>query len=117
VLVACATGTMLLAGTSSLTTGGLAAASIIAVGLFNSIMFPTIFAEAIEGFGDDAPKASALLCMAIVGGAIVPVITGAVADRTGIASALIVPIVCYAWIMFFGRYVALHRTVEGATGH
>ena len=116
VLASCAAGAIVLASTSALSVGLLAAVAILGVGLFNSIMFPTIFALSIEGFGDDTPKASALLCMAIVGGAIVPVVTGAMADRTGLAPALIVPIVCYAWIVFFGRYVARQAAAAHAHG-
>jgi FHS family L-fucose permease-like MFS transporter len=85
------------------TTGTVAGWSLIAVGLFNSIMFPTIFSLAMEGQGVKTPEASGLLCMAIVGGAIVPLVTGSIADATTIATALVVPIVCYAVIAAFGR--------------
>ncbi|MGI4877857.1 MAG: sugar MFS transporter [Janthinobacterium lividum] len=88
--------------TSISTTGTIAGWSLIAVGLFNSIMFPTIFSLALEGQGRKTPEASGLLCMAIVGGAIVPLITGSFADATSIATALIVPIICYAIIAAFG---------------
>jgi len=84
------------------TTGGIAGWSLIAVGLFNSIMFPTVFSLASEGQGSKTPQASGLLCMAIVGGAIVPLITGALADATSIATALLVPVLCYALIAAFG---------------
>jgi MFS transporter, FHS family, L-fucose permease len=84
------------------TTGGIAGWSLIAVGLFNSIMFPTVFSLASEGQGRKTPQASGLLCMAIVGGAIVPLITGSLADATSIATALAVPVLCYAVIAAFG---------------
>jgi fucose permease len=74
VLAACAMAAGALALLSSISTGATAAYSLIAVGLFNSIMFPTIFALASEELGDETPNGSALLCMAIVGGAIVPVL-------------------------------------------
>jgi len=106
VLVFCAVCTTLLAITSSLTTGEAAAGSLLAVGLFNSIMFPTIFALASENLGTETPNGSALLVMGIVGGAIIPVITGALADRTGLATALIVPALCYIWILIYGWLTA-----------
>ena len=91
---------------SSLTDGPVAAWSLIAVGLFNSIMFPTIFTLASENMGDETPNASALLVMAIVGGAILPVATGAVADHASLAAALAVPALCYVWIMIYGFLTA-----------
>ncbi|MBN9577318.1 MAG: glucose/galactose MFS transporter, partial [Alphaproteobacteria bacterium] len=66
--------------------------------LCNSIMFPTIFTIALEGLGVNTPKGSGILCMAIVGGAIIPVITGSAADAFGLSLALLVPAVCYLWI-------------------
>jgi MFS transporter, FHS family, L-fucose permease len=102
VLAACAVGAGLLALVSSLSTGQAAAYTLIAVGLFNSIMFPTIFSLASEQLGEETPNGSGLLCMAIVGGAIVPVITGAVADRAGLALSLIVPAICYVFIGAYG---------------
>ena len=106
VLAACAIGAASLATLSSFTTGSLAAYSLIAVGLFNSIMFPTIFTLALEGLGEETPNGSALLCMAIVGGAIVPELTGAVADARGLAFALLVPAVCYLWIAVYRSLTA-----------
>jgi FHS family L-fucose permease-like MFS transporter len=105
-LSVCAVCALALASTSSLSAGGLAAWSLIAVGLFNSIMFPTIFALASEHLGEETPNGSALLCMAIVGGAIVPEITGAVADATTLAAALAVPAICYIWIAIYGLITA-----------
>jgi FHS family L-fucose permease-like MFS transporter len=78
--------------------------SLIAVGLFNSIMFPTVFALAIQGLGDRTAEGSALLCMAIVGGAIVPLVTGQLADATTLATSLVVPLVCYLVVIGFGRF-------------
>jgi FHS family L-fucose permease-like MFS transporter len=94
---------------SSSTTGAAAATSIVAIGLFNSIMFPTIFALALEKLGDDKPEGSGMLCMAIVGGAIIPLITGAVADSRGLAFSLLVPAACYAWIAFYGAHMSRKR--------
>ncbi|MDR2214369.1 MAG: glucose/galactose MFS transporter, partial [Nevskiaceae bacterium] len=102
VLMSCATGAALLAVISSASIGTTAAVAVVAIGLMNSIMFPTIFTLALEGLGDDMPKGSGLLCMAIVGGAIIPVITGGVADATSLATALLVPAACYVWIAVYG---------------
>jgi MFS transporter, FHS family, L-fucose permease len=101
-LTFCAVIALALALTSSASSGAVAAWSLLAVGLFNSIMFPTIFTIAIEGEKGDTPQASALLVMAIVGGAIIPEITGTVADRAGLSLALFVPALCYVWIAIYG---------------
>jgi len=85
-------------------TGLMAMWAVLAVGLFNSIMFPTIFTLTLNGLGELKPQASGLLCMAIVGGAIVPISFGALADSFGFALAFILPIICYAYIMFFAFY-------------
>jgi len=106
VLAACAAGACALAVTSSLSLGVAAAATLIAVGLFNSIMFPTIFSLASEGLGEQTPNGSGLLCMAIVGGALVPLATGAVADATSLAASLFVPAACYVWIAVYGVLAA-----------
>ncbi len=102
VLGACAIVAGLLACISAGSVGLVAAVAIIAIGLFNSVMFPTIFTLAIEGLGEDTPQGSGLLCLAIVGGAIIPVVTGLVADRVGLSLALLVPAVCYIWIAIYG---------------
>jgi len=91
---------------SALSSGQVAAWSLIAVGLFNSIMFPTIFTLASENMGEETPNASALLVMAIVGGAIMPEATGAVADHASLAAALVVPAICYVWILVYGILTA-----------
>jgi FHS family L-fucose permease-like MFS transporter len=76
--------------------------SIILVGLFNSIMFPTIFTIAIDGLGKHTGQGSGILCMAIVGGALIPVIQGALADRIGIHHCFIIPVLCYLYIAWYG---------------
>ncbi len=106
VLMMCALGAIGLTATSALTTGMVSAATILAVGLMNSVMFPTIFSQSLRGLNEGAPHASGLLCMAIVGGALMPVATGALADSTSLSVAFIVPILGYLWIVFFGRYTA-----------
>ncbi len=97
----CAVGAATLAVVSSLSNGTLAAVTIIAVGLCNSIMFPGIFSLGIEKLGEETPQGSALLCLAIVGGAVVPVLTGAAADHHGLPAALLVPALCYLGIASF----------------
>ena len=76
--------------------------SIIAVGLFNSVMFPTIFTLSIEQLGPLTAKGSGLLVMAIVGGALLPVLMGVLADSMGIHMAFIMPATCYLYIVFYG---------------
>lgn len=93
---------------SAASVGPLAGWTLISVGLLNSIMFPTIFSLALEGLGEKTPQASGLLCMAIVGGALVPVLGGAVADAASLAAALIVPAVCYGAIAAFGWSARRH---------
>ena len=80
--------------------GYLALWTIVAVGLFNSIMFPTIFTLAIDGLGEHTSQGSGILNTAIVGGAIIPLIMGAFADSIGIHHAFIITLVCYAFIFF-----------------
>lgn len=85
------------------TDGLLSMWSMLAVGLFNSIMFPTIFTLSLEGLGDLKAQASGLLCMAIVGGAIIPFAFGSLIDHFGFKTAFVLTIVCYGYILFFGR--------------
>lgn len=89
---------------SAVGSGATAGYTLISVGLMNSIMFPTIFSIAVEGLGEKTPQASGLLCMAIVGGAIVPLLAGKLADATSLSVALLVPVVCYIIITIFGWY-------------
>jgi FHS family L-fucose permease-like MFS transporter len=102
VLAACGAAAALLAVTSATSGGWLAAGTIIAIGLANSIMFPTIFSLAIAGLGEDTPQGSGLLCMAIVGGAVIPLIAGSVADHFGLGAALLLPAAGYVWITAYG---------------
>jgi FHS family L-fucose permease-like MFS transporter len=89
---------------SATSTGAVSGWALLAIGLVNSIMFPTIFSLASEGLGERAAEGSGLICMAIVGGAIVPLITGFAADQTSLRLALVVPAVCYLLILSFGWY-------------
>jgi MFS transporter, FHS family, L-fucose permease len=90
-----------LVAASMLTLGHAAMWTIIAVGLFNSVMFPTIFTLAIEGLGPLTGDGSGLLVAAIVGGAIIPELQGLLADRVGIHHAFFLPILCYFYIAFY----------------
>lgn len=92
----------LLVITSMMSLGNLAIWSMLLVGLFNSIMFPTIFSLALHGLGKHTGQASGILCMAIVGGAIVPVLQGLIADSIGIHHAFILPVICYIFISYYG---------------
>lgn len=85
------------------TTGTLAIATMALVGLCNSIMFPTIFTLGIKGLKDgQEKKGSGLLATAILGGAIVPLLTGLLADRLGLHHAFILPVICYVYIAWLG---------------
>jgi len=84
------------------TTGLVSMWSILAVGLFNSIMFPTIFTLSIDGIGELKPKGSGLLCTAIVGGALIPPLYGYLTDQIGFKTALFFIIICYSYILWFG---------------
>jgi FHS family L-fucose permease-like MFS transporter len=79
-------------------------------------MFPTIFALAIDGLGKHTGQGSGILCMAIVGGAIIPLLQGVLADRIGIQMAFILPIFCYAFIAFYGMkgHIPTYTEVEKA---
>jgi len=83
--------------------GHLAMWSVIAIGLFNSIMFPTIFDLAIKGLGIHTSQGSSLLVMAIVGGAIIPPLQGVIADVSGnLQLSFVLPLLCYLYIVFYG---------------
>jgi len=88
--------------TSILSSGAVAMWSLILVGLFNSIMFPSIFTLGIAGLGRLTGKGSGILIAAIVGGAIIPIAEGALADRIGLQPAFALPAICYLYILFYG---------------
>jgi FHS family L-fucose permease-like MFS transporter len=105
-----AAGAIALLAVSTQTTGWAAAGSYLAIGLMNSIMFPTIFSLASEGLGRRAADGSGVICVMIVGGAIVPPLTGHLADLSGsLAVALALPALCYALIAAFGWYARRPR--------
>lgn len=82
-------------------TGTLAMFTILAVGLCNSIMFPTVFTLTLDGLGDSKPQASGIMCTAIVGGAIIPVAFGKLVDTYGFTIAFLLPMLCYLYITYF----------------
>jgi len=115
VLATVAVVACLLVVTSMLSTGWLAMGTIICVGLFNSVMFPSIFSLGIEGLGPLTGKGSGLLVMAIVGGAIIPVTEGALADHIGIHHAFILPALCYVYIAYYGYRGSVHKVITPNT--
>ena len=88
---------------SAISNGLISMWSILAIGLFNSIMFPTIFTLSLNGLGDLKPKGSGLLCTGIVGGALIPPLYGLLTDFMGFKFSLIVLSLCYIYIANFGR--------------
>ncbi|MES3022203.1 MAG: sugar MFS transporter [Pseudomonadota bacterium] len=109
---ACSVGLILVAVCAD---GPLAMWAILAVGLCNSIMFPTIFSMSLHGLGAATGQASGLLCMAIVGGAVVPFAQGLLADLVGVQLSFLLPAACYVYILYFGaRYAAMYRTPAAA---
>lgn len=97
---ACVAGLLLLI--AMLFAGETAMWALLLIGLFNSIMFPTIFTLAIEGLGKHTGAGSGVLCMAIVGGAIVPVIQGLFADNINLLYSFVIPLTCYLYIGYYG---------------
>ena len=101
--------------------GELAMYSILGIGIFNSIMFSNIYTLGISGLGKYTSQGSSLLVMAILGGALVPLIQGAIADsEIGVQKSFIVPVFCYLYILYFGIYcsrklknVAVGQNVSG----
>ncbi|MCZ8171271.1 MAG: sugar MFS transporter [Brevundimonas sp.] len=105
VLACVAVGAITLIAISTQTTGALSGYSLLAIGLMNAIMFPTIFTLACEKLGARAADGSGLINVAIFGGAVIPLLTGMIADATGsLGTAFILPAVCYAVIAAFGWY-------------
>lgn len=103
-LATVAAGAITLITISANSTGTVAGYSLLAVGLMNSIMFPTIFSLACEKLGPRAADGSGIINVAIAGGAVIPAIYGALADQVGLAAALALPAACYAIIAGFGIF-------------
>jgi MFS transporter, FHS family, L-fucose permease len=113
----CAVCACALVAISMLTTGHVAMWTIIAVGLFNSIMFPSIFTLGVAELGPLTGDGSGIMIMAIVGGAIIPLTQGAIADRIGIHHAFFLPVLCYLYILFFALEGARPNSERLASGH
>lgn len=93
-----------------ITTGQIAMYAILAVGLFNSIMFPTIFSLAINRLGALSSRGSGVLCMGIVGGALIPPIQGLIADISTLQVSFFIPVLCYLYIVFYGVKGAIPKS-------
>lgn len=101
-LILCGIGAGIMVLCALLGTGHFAAITIIGVGLFNSIMFPTIFTLGVADLGTLTGRGSGLLVQGIVGGAAIPVLMGFLADRIGIHRSLFLPFLCYLFIIYYG---------------
>ena len=113
VLAAAAAGAIALVLTAAYAVGPISGWALLAVGLMNSIMFPTIFTLANEGLGRRAAEGSGLICVAIVGGAIIPPLTGHLADLWTLRAALWLPALCYMIIAAFGLYAGRPAGLKG----
>ena len=89
---------------SMFTSGEVAIGTLVLCGFFNSIMFPNIFTLAIAGLGPMTSKGSGLVMTAVVGGAVVPYLLGALADKVGIQHAFVLPVICYLYIAYYGLW-------------
>jgi len=98
-----AIGAALLVTVATIAHGRIGGVALLAVGLCNSIMYPTIYVLALPDDPKLATPGGTLLCMAVVGGAVVPMLTGALADHVGLAASLILPALCYLFIAAFAR--------------
>jgi len=105
-----ATITVLLSITAFLATGPVAMWAALLIGVFNSIMFPNIFTLGIRDLGHLTGRGSSLLVMAIVGGALVPLLMGQMADLLGVHRSFFIPALCYMFIIYYGaRGYRIHK--------
>ncbi len=100
--------------TSMFSSGSVAIWSLVLCGFFNSIMFPNIFALGIAGLGPMTSKGSGLIMTAIVGGAVIPALLGAAADRFGIQPAFVIPLCCYLYIAWYGMWGSKPQTAASS---
>jgi FHS family L-fucose permease-like MFS transporter len=103
--------------TTMATGGPVALYTVLAIGFFNSIMFPSIFSLGLAGLGELTSKGSSLLVQAIVGGAILPLAEGHLADRVGVQHAFIIPAVCYIYIAIFGVLASRRKDIDQDPRH
>lgn len=92
--------------------GEMAMYSILGIGIFNSIMFSNIYTLAISGLGKYTSQGSSLVVMAILGGAIIPIFQGYLADHFGVQISFVIPVFCYGYILFFGLYCSKYLNVS-----
>ncbi|WP_229047480.1 sugar MFS transporter [Chryseobacterium arthrosphaerae] len=101
--------------------GEMAMYSVLGIGIFNSIMFSNIYTLAISGLGKYTSQGSSLVVMAILGGAIVPIFQGLLADQFGVQHSFIIPVFCYLVILIFGAYCTKYlghvENTEAKSGH
>ena len=95
-------GALACVGIGIFTTGALPVYAIVLIGFFHSIMFPTIFALSIKDLGPFTKRGSSLLVMSIIGGAVIPAVMGRISDLSNIQRAFFVPLLCYAYVLYFG---------------
>lgn len=112
VLAGAAVIACLLVVTTMSTGGPVALYSVLLVGFFNSIMFPSIFALGLGGLGELTSKGSSLMVQAIVGGAVLPLAEGHLADKIGVQHAFIIPTVCYVYIALFGFLASRRKDID-----
>lgn len=98
-----AIGAAILVGIATIAHGWAGGIALLAVGLCNSIMYPTIYVLALPDDPKLATPGGTLLCMAVIGGAVVPMLTGMLADNIGLAASLVLPALCYLFIAAFAR--------------
>lgn len=110
-LAAFAGGALVASAVAVAGTGTTAVWMVVALGFFHSLMFPTIFALSLEGLGRHTKLGSSLLVMSIVGGAILPAVMGWISDRSSIQTAFAVPLVCYAYVLYFAMCENVSRPV------
>ncbi len=109
-----AAGCVVCASIAVMATGSLPVYAVVAIGFFHSIMFPTIFALSIKGLGAYTKLGSSLLVMSIIGGAVLPAAMGYISDASNIQRALIVPLVCYLYILKFALSFSRHGFRDAA---
>ncbi len=112
-LLACGAAAGLLCLTVLAASGPIAGYAALSIGFFNSIMFPTIFAITLERSGVSQSSTSGLLCLAIFGGALLPIAVGTIADRFGLSASFAVPLAAYVFIAFFALAARDRTATEG----
>jgi MFS transporter, FHS family, L-fucose permease len=100
-LSACAAASVICASIALVGSGIVPVFAVVLIGLFHSIMFPTIFALSIRGLGPYTKLGSSLLVMSIIGGAVIPAIMGRISDLSNMQTAFVVPLICYAYVLYF----------------